>query len=426
MAVDDWREVKLSEVANVVGGGTPSRSEPALWEGEIPWATPTDVTKLKGRYIDQTGSTISEEGLRASAATLLPPGSVLMTSRATIGACAINLRPMATNQGFQNLVPSTAVLAEFLAYSLQHRRDDLVRLAAGSTFLEISRRSVAGFPVLLPPLPEQQKIAAILSSVDDVIEKTEAVIAQLQVAKKAMMQELLTRGLPGRHTRFKVTEIGEVPEEWGVATIGELLSDDVLGDVQDGNHGEQHPKAAEFTETGVPFVMARDLQDGSVNFGTCAFLAPERARRLRVGHALPGDVLLTHKGTIGRVAMLGDAYAEVMLTPQVTLYRVANDTRLARRFLYFALMSETAQRQLFLIAKQSTRDYVGITAQRQLVLPLPSVDEQRRLVAALDALEERVCAEQACLVVARQTKMGLASALLTGELRVNIDQEVAA
>ena len=226
MMPDGWQDLTLADVARVAGGGTPSKRERAYWNGDIPWATPTDVTGLSGRAISETGAMITEAGLQSSSATLLPPDSLLMTTRATIGACAINRVPMATNQGFQNLVPKQSTGVDFLYYLIQHHKRRLKRLAAGSTFLELSKRAVSGLRVAVPPLSEQRKIAAILSSVDDAIEKTQAVIDQVQVVKRGLMQELLTRGLPERHTRFKQTEVGEIPEGWRTSRIGEIASCD--------------------------------------------------------------------------------------------------------------------------------------------------------------------------------------------------------
>ena len=115
---EGWMAMALGDVATVVGGGTPRRSEPAFWNGNVPWATPTDVTGLRGRTISQTASSITEAGLVSSSATLLPPYSLLMTTRATIGACAINRVSMATNQGFQCLVPKPGTCVDFLYYTI--------------------------------------------------------------------------------------------------------------------------------------------------------------------------------------------------------------------------------------------------------------------------------------------------------------------
>lgn len=193
---EDWIAMPLSDAAAVVGGGTPQRSEPAYWNGGVPWATPTDVTGLSGRFISETASSITEAGLASSSAALLPPHSLLMTTRATIGACAVNQVAMATNQGFQSLVPKPArTRVDFLYYLIQHHVRRLRAVAAGTTFLEVSKQAVRGFRVYMPPLSEQRRIAAICSSVSDRIETSQAVMDRLQVVKRGLMAALLTGAL---------------------------------------------------------------------------------------------------------------------------------------------------------------------------------------------------------------------------------------
>lgn len=189
---EEWKILTLADIVTIVSGGTPSRSRPAYWDGDVPWATPTDVTGLSGRIISETASWISEAGLANSSAVLLPPNSLLMTTRATIGACAINRISMATNQGFQNLVPMQGTCVAFLYYVIQRHTRRLERLAAGSTFLEVSKRTIRSFRIPFPPLPEQRKIAAILSSVDDTIEENQTLMDRLRVLKSALMSTLLT------------------------------------------------------------------------------------------------------------------------------------------------------------------------------------------------------------------------------------------
>jgi len=189
---DGWRRVTVGDVAEVVGGSTPSTRVEGYWGGSIRWATPTDITGLRSRYISDTALTITEEGLKSAGLRLLPPGAILVTSRATVGACAVSTVPMATNQGFANLVCKDGVEPEFLYYQVIARQKELARLSAGSTFTELPRRAFRKFPLLLPPLPEQRKIAEILSSVDNRIETERQAVEQLRAAKSALMHVLLT------------------------------------------------------------------------------------------------------------------------------------------------------------------------------------------------------------------------------------------
>ena len=202
MSKRKWRDVPLSDLATIVGGGTPSRAVADYWgtgrTGELPWATPTDVTGLGGRFIQKTKSTLTEAGLASSSAVLLPRYSLLVTTRATIGACAINRVPMATNQGFQNLVPKPDVVdINFLYYLVSYHSRRLEKLAAGSTFLEVSKSTLASCRVSVPSFSEQRDIAAVLSSVDDTIEKSQAVIDQMQTVKQGVMRHLFDPRLAG-------------------------------------------------------------------------------------------------------------------------------------------------------------------------------------------------------------------------------------
>lgn len=420
MAPDGWRDVRLDQIARIVGGGTPPRDNGVFWGGAIPWATPSDITKLRGRYITSTGSTISGAGLQASAAALLPSGSLLMTSRATIGACAINEVPMATNQGFQNLVPTDSTIALYLAYLISHRTKDLLRLAAGSTFLEISRRSVAGFSVVLPPLGEQRKIAAILSSVDDAIEGTQAVTDQLQVVRKAVMAELLTRGLPGRHTRFKQTEIGEFADEWHIRPLHEVAT------IFNG-------KAAGTGGTWLRVFKTKHVYDGNVRLLKPEYARDDVATRVPVSTFLrPDDVLTPNMahGTIGRVAFVPSVEDKWTVDGQVMVIR-ADAVALIGRFVFEWLSLPQGRQRLLDLEKGGAFDtlrgqtHIYPKDVREVAVPVPSIEEQLTIARCAASFDEPLAANADALQALSTIKQGLMQVLLTGEVRVTPD-EVAA
>ena len=191
---EDWEVVKLGEVAEVKSGGTPSTSNKDFWDGEIAWCTPTDITALKGgKYLTQTSRNITKSGLQYSAAELLPVDSIVMTSRATIGECAIAKIPVTTNQGFKNFICFDKVDSEFIYYLLGMQKKRFVALCAGSTFLEININQVRNFQVALPKSKsEQTAIAQTLSDMDSEIAALEARAAKLAHIKQGLMQNLLT------------------------------------------------------------------------------------------------------------------------------------------------------------------------------------------------------------------------------------------
>ena len=190
----DWEVRRLEELAEIRSGGTPSTTRAQFWDGGILWCTPTDITALKGRkYLSTTDRTISPLGLKSSSAEIIPANSVVMTSRATIGECAINLVPLTTNQGFKNFLPRQSVDVEFLYYLLLTQRQTFISLCGGSTFLEIGKAQLAAFEVRTPATrAEQTAIASIVSDMDAEIAALEAKLAQARQIKKGIMQELLT------------------------------------------------------------------------------------------------------------------------------------------------------------------------------------------------------------------------------------------
>ncbi len=187
-----WRDVCLGEMGEVFGGGTPASHNPEYWNGGIPWATPTDITDLQSREIRWTARTISEAGLRASSAKLLPEQTLLICTRATIGEIAIAAVPMATNQGFKNLVLSSDYDPRFVYYLISFFKNRLLRVASGSTFGEVSKRDVERMSFEVPCLPEQRRIAAVLDTADTEIALHRDFITQLRAQKRSLLEQLLT------------------------------------------------------------------------------------------------------------------------------------------------------------------------------------------------------------------------------------------
>lgn len=190
----EWEVKTLGELAMIRSGGTPSTSQPQFWDGDIPWCTPTDITALRGsKHLGETSRKITQAGLASSSAELLPVNSIIMTSRATIGECAINLHPVSTNQGFKNFIPFDKTDVEFLFYLLTTQKGGFIGLCAGSTFLEIGKAQLIGYEVNIPPKKsEQTAIATILSDMDAEIAALETKLAKARQVKQGMMQELLT------------------------------------------------------------------------------------------------------------------------------------------------------------------------------------------------------------------------------------------
>ncbi len=184
--------------------------------------------------------------------------------------------------------------------------------------------------------------------------------------------------------------LGDLPPNWRYARVGELEAAGIIEEVQDGNHGEKHPKSTDYVPTGVPFVMAKDIINNRLNLTDCNFITRHQADSLRIGFARPGDVLLTHKATMGRVAVVPEGLDYVMLTPQVTYYRIKDKQKLDPLYLKYAFLSPRFQHQLNASSDQSTRKYIGITAQRDLWFPLPPPKVQKRIAEIVGTLDDKI------------------------------------
>ena len=186
----EWVTKSINDLAVVIGGGTPDTTVKSYWDGEIQWFTPSEIGKNK--YVDSSLRTITEVGLNNSSAKLLPPNTILLSSRATIGECSLSLRECATNQGFQCLV-SKKCNVDFLYYLIQTKKKDLIRKSCGSTFLEISANEVRKIQVSVPSDVEQQKIAELLSLIDERIATQNKIIEKLQSLIKGLAVALTTK-----------------------------------------------------------------------------------------------------------------------------------------------------------------------------------------------------------------------------------------
>ncbi len=184
----------------------------------------------------------------------------------------------------------------------------------------------------------------------------------------------------------------DLPPDWQVKTVQELVNEKILEKPLDGNHGGIHPKASDYVETGIPFIMASDLEAGLVNFSSCKYISLQQAEKLRKGFAREGDVLLSHKATIGRTAIVQPNDSEyIVLTPQVTYYRVKDENKLNNIYLKSFFDSYFFQTILNQWAGSgSTRAYLGITEQLKLPVIVPPIDSQIEIASFTNNLNSKI------------------------------------
>lgn len=192
----NWRWVRLGQVARIVGGGTPKTDHSEYYAGEgVPWLTPADLYGLTGKYVGRGRKDISDLGLKKSSAQLIPKGSVLFSSRAPIGYVAIAANPLSTNQGFKSCVPFVTEMNQYLYYFLKYAAREIEQKASGTTFKEVSGREVSLIMVPIPPLGEQRRIVAEADRIMAVCDDLEGELKQSQIVKKKLVEAVAHRAV---------------------------------------------------------------------------------------------------------------------------------------------------------------------------------------------------------------------------------------
>jgi type I restriction enzyme, S subunit len=394
---DGWRSCKLGEVAVLGGGTTPSRAVEAYWlDAAIPWATPSDITSLPigVSSISETESRVSDWAMAECSLPLNPPGTVLMTSRATIGFAAINAVPMTTNQGFITFKAGECLDPAFLLHWLTASRSDLVAAAGGSTFKELSRGTAKLLPVLLPPLDEQQRIAEVLRSVDEAIAASQATLQQSEVALSALSDDL-----------FAATMSGD-DSEWGQYAL-----EDMLENIID-YRGVPPPKA----DSGIPLLTAKNVRFGYLDFEPREYIAAKDYDSwMRRGLPSAGDIMFTTEAPLGNVAEFPDIKAAL---GQRTLTLVPKPGKLDPKFLKWLLLSKPAQALIWSHATGSTAKGIKQRTFRKLKFGFPSLDEQVRIAQLLENIGAARDAAKRSNEAYAAMKAHLMADLLSGRVRM--------
>ena len=362
-----WQTKTVGDVCDVMNGGTPKTGVPEYWDGNHRWITPAEMGKRLSPYVSDTERKITDLGLRDSSARMLPPNSVILSSRAPIGHLVINTEPMGTNQGCKGLIPRSQIETKFLYYYLSSIVDLLNSLGTGATFKELSGGKLKEVTVPVPPLAEQQRIVGLLDEAFEGLATAKANAEKnLQNARallKSHLQSVFTQRGPGW--------VEKRIEEW---------CDSVMDCVN---------KTAPVVEEPTPFKMIRttNVRNGCVDVSTVRFVT-EDTYKIWTRRQIPqkGDVILTREAPMGEVGMLLTD-DKVFLGQRLVSYR-ANSAKLDNQFLLFALQSGDLQGQIHAKASGSTVQHMRVPDTKNLLLAAPPLAKQRQVVEQLMGLRE--------------------------------------
>ena len=424
-APEGWRWTRLTDVARLETGHTPSRKRPEYWEGEIPWIGIKDATGNHGRKIHDTIQHTNQLGIANSSARILPENTVCLSRTASVGYVVVMGRPMATSQDFVNWVCSENLDSQFLKYVLLGERSAFLRFASGTTHQTVYFPEVKAFHVCLPPLPEQRAIAHILGTLDDKIDLNRRMNETLEAMARALFKSWfvdfdpvrakMEGGDPGlpKHIadlfpdRLVESELGEIPEGWRIRPLAEMaMVVDCL-----------HSRKPERQKDGPVLIQVFNIGptgrlDFSDSYNVTEDDYAEWTRRMEV---FPGDLVVTKTGRVGAVGQMPKGYKAAMGRNMVGIRAILD--RSLPRFLKDSLLSDRMCREMM----RNTNDgtilrslHVKAISQLQEVLPsYDIVSSYEALIAPVHAKLEQNDVQSKTLATMRDA---LLPKLVSGEI----------
>lgn len=361
----EWKEVTLGEIGTIVGGATPATKNTSFYDGNIPWLTPKDLSVNGNKYIFRGERNITEAGFKSCSCKMLPKGSVLFSSRAPIGYVAIAANDMCTNQGFKSVIPNEETDSEFLYYLLKYNKDNIASQGSGTTFAEVSGKTMKDIEVVVPKEKEDQhRIASILSSLDRKIELNNKINADLEEMAQAIFKNWFVDFEPFKDGKFVDSELGMIPEGWKVVTLDDLTSkfgtglnprkNFVLG------HGNNY------------YVTIKNMGNNRIYLNDrCDKVDDEALAKINKRSKLQkGDLLFSGIGTIGRVAMVVDD--PINWNTSESVFNMHPIDTVSSEFIYLLLLSDKFQQYVQQNAQGGVQQGIRMASLKAFQFAIPN------------------------------------------------------
>lgn len=414
--MNDFCQEVLSKVLETIETGSRPKGGVSKESGEIPSLGGENIRR-DGKVLLQEPRKITTEFFESMTKGHLQDKDVLINKDgANTGKVGLykqsNFEKAAINEHLFILRPNKNVVTnEYLFYFLlsSYGQSQLKNLITGSAQPGLNSNFINNFVVKFPAVVEQRKITAILSSIDIVMEKTEAIIEKTEEVKKGLMKQLLTKGI--QHNKFKKTAIGIIPEEWEVATLKSIASR-----VTDGTH--QSPK---FTENGIPFLLVSNIVKGFINWDTEKFISNETYLELTKNRKVEKeDILYSAVGSYG-VAVVVNTEREFSFQRHIAWIKPLNE-RVHSYYLAYVLNSNIGKKQADSVAVGNAQKTVTLDSLSKFLIPLPSLKEQKQIVDVLRSIDKKLEVESEKLLSLKMIKKGLLQSLLKGKVRVRVNE----
>ena len=372
--MNEWKIYKLSEIGTIIGGATPSTSNPHYYGGQIPWITPKDLSTLNGRFIEKGERNITEKGLSSCSAQLLPQGSILFTSRAPIGYVAIAKNPITTNQGFKSIVPNEKVNNIFLYYLMVYNKSNIEAMGSGTTFKEVSGSTMKKVEIRIPNIDVQKRIASILASLDDKIELNRRINDNLEEQAKAL---------------FKSWFVDFDRNEWVHCELGDITLITAGGD-----------RPSKYTnkktiECHVPIYSNGIDNEGLYGYTNVAKIHEE-------------SITISARGTIGYVCLRLEPYVPIVRLISI----IPNKKELSAKYLYLWALTQN------ITGTGTTQQQLTVPIFRKTPISIPSDTKLKQFNSIADPLFSQIESNKKENIKLSTLRDTLLPKLMSGEISV--------
>ena len=404
---NDWEVKQIKDVFHVITGTTPSTKNSTYWDnGTINWFTPEDLSNEK-LFIEESKRKITSLALKDYNLKPLNKGDILISTRAPVGYVSLIKTQGVFNQGCKGLTPKEKVDTLFYLYYLRFIRSYLENISGGSTFKELSKKSLENIKIPLPPLEEQKAIAKVLKDFDDLIEVIDKKIETYNRIKKKLMEIYFTRGV-FEHKTFKDTEIGRIPEGWRLKELKEIAESIYYGVTA---------KAVNYP-TPIKLIRTTDIKDYSINLKNIPYgEITDNRKNLERFLVKKEDILIARAGSIGLSVIIEENPSNVIFGSYLIKIK-PNPKFIIPRYLHYFLQSSYYWNKIKQNSAGSTLQNINIPIIANLKIPLPPLEEQKEIAKRLKAIDDQIENLRKQKEHLQKVKKKFMNLLLTGKLRV--------
>ena len=389
----DWKHVKVGELGEFIGGGTPSTQNRDFWTGDIPWVSSSDLTEENIHQINTTRF-ITKDAIKKSATKLVPKNSILIVSRVGVGKVAIASQALCTSQDFTSLDLHSGSYV-FFAYLIKIKTNKLLEFNQGTSIKGFVKSDLESLIVGVPRIDEQTKVANFLTAVDEKITQLTKKHDLLTQYKKGVMQQIFSQEL-----RFKDDDGEDFPEweEKELRTLCDLITKGTT------------PTSVghEFKTSGINFIKIESLEaDGKLIKEKLGFIDADAHAKLFRSQLKLYDLLFSIAGALGRVAIVTDEFLPANTNQALAIIRLSEGQSLDTKYVFYTLTNDRIKKLIESISVQLAQANLSLKDIGDFVIELPCIKEQTKIANFLTAIDDKITATQAQLHAVKQYKHGL-------------------